>query len=303
MVDFIEWLEDNGIEYSTEGENVSKGWTGLNCIFCDDDLNHLGVTPDKTKFSCWKCGETGSIVKLIREILECSWGHAKDVVEELDLGEYALGSGSTDLSSYTSASSRSPAGKGILPNISSSLFPKPHRKYIRSRGFSLRHLKDEYKIRAVYTTSKYRFRIIIPYYLNGHIVNFVARDITNRAEKKYLACPNESAAIPIKSTFYNIDNVHGRKAVIVEGVTDVWSIGKGAIGASGTLITDEQLLLLTERRIKKVFIIPDEDAIEKAYRYANKLSAFMEVEIVELDRGDPNEQDMRTISSIRGLLL
>lgn len=297
-MDLIEWLEDSDIAFWTEGKNISKGWIGLQCPFCDDHSNHCGISPDHVKFSCWKCGESGGLAKLIRELTDSGWRSAYRIAEQI--GQDALGSGYVLSSLPTTDSTSDVPVQGILPS-SSSDFPRIHRRYLRSRSFQLRQIKRDYDIRAVYTTGRYRFRIIVPYYLDGQLVNWVARDVTERADKKYLACPNKQAVVPLKSTFYNIDRAED-KIVLVEGVTDVWRIGKGSIASSGTLITNEQLLLLTERRLKKVFVVFDEDATDKADRYANKISTILDVEIIELKGGDPAEQDLETVSLIRGLL-
>ncbi len=297
-MDLIEWLEDADIAFWTEGKNISKGWTGIQCPFCDDGSNHCGISPDHVKFSCWKCGETGALAKLIRELTDSGWRSAYRIAEQI--GQDALGIGFKESSLPTTDSIPDRPVQSILPP-SSSDFPRIHRRYLRSRSFQLRQIKMDYDIRAVYTTGRYRFRIIIPYYLDGQLVNWVARDVTDRAKEKYLACSNSRAVVPLKSTFYNIDRAKD-KIVLVEGVTDVWRIGKGSVASSGTIVTDEQLLLLTERRVKKVFIVFDEDATDKANRYANKLSSVLDVEIIELKGGDPADQDLETVSLIRGLL-
>jgi len=292
-MDIINWLEKEDIEYWEEGKNISSGWIGIQCPFCDDSSNHLGISPDRLKFSCWKCGETGGLSKLIKELTRCGWRSAYRLAEEI--GQDALGEG-YESSSSLAASTQDRPEQGILPSSSSSTFPKTHRRYLKRRRFSLKRIKKDYGILAQ------KLRIVIPYYLDGRIVTYTARDITDKADKKYLACPNRKAIIPIKSTFYNIDRATD-KVVLVEGVTDVWRIGKGSIAASGVIITNEQLLLLSERRIKKVFIVFDEDASGKADRYANKLSAVTEVEIIELEKGDPAEQSPEVVSQIRRLLL
>jgi len=298
-MDIIEFLEEHDIEYYTEGKNISPGWVGIQCPFCDDQSNHAGVSPDATKFSCWKCGESGKLYRLIAELIDVDNSTAWNIAKTI--GQDTLGSTYVSSESTTASTLDRPV-KGVLPKSSTSEFPKIHKRYIASRRFGLKHLKREYKIKAVHTIGRYRFRIIIPYFLDGELINYIARDVTGRSEKKYIACSNSKAVLPIKSTFYNIDRVK-RDAIIVEGVTDVWAIGTGAIAASGSLITNEQLVLLKEKGVKKAYLVFDEDAAEKVDRYANKLSAILDVEIVELENGDPAEQEPQVIHEIRGLLL
>lgn len=298
-MDLIEFLESNDIDYYTEGNNISEGWTGLQCPFCDDQSNHAGISPDATKFSCWKCGESGKLYRLIAELIDVDYSSAWNIAKTI--GQDTLGIVGESSDSSTASTLDRPVN-GVLPKSSTSKFPNIHKRYIKSRRFGLKHLKREYKIKAVHTVGRFRFRIIIPYFLDGNLINYIARDVTGKAEKKYLACSNKMAVLPIKSTFYNIDRVK-RDVIIVEGVTDVWAVGSGAIAASGSLITNEQLLLLKEKGVRKAYLVFDEDAAEKVDRYANKLSAVLDVEIVELENGDPAEQEPQVIHEIRGLLL
>ena len=62
----VEILKAYNIPYALTGKNVSKGYIGLNCPFCDDDDNfHLGINPEKNFFACWRNNEhRGNIVKL-----------------------------------------------------------------------------------------------------------------------------------------------------------------------------------------------------------------------------------------------
>ena len=70
--DVRSWLEDQNISYSKEGKNISNGWIGINCVFCQDTSNHLGITPNN-RITCWKCGTKGDIVTLIKEVEQCSF--------------------------------------------------------------------------------------------------------------------------------------------------------------------------------------------------------------------------------------
>ena len=52
----IEIFQDYSIPYATHGKNISQGWIGLSCPFCDDHSTHLGFNPDGNYFVCWRCG-------------------------------------------------------------------------------------------------------------------------------------------------------------------------------------------------------------------------------------------------------
>lgn len=195
----------------------------------------------------------------------------------------------------------------ILPKTVTSQFPTMHLEYLTSRGFDPVTLIQKYKLLACHTIGKYRFRIIIPIIMNGQTVSFVARDITGKAEKKYLYCPNYQSIVPRRETLYNIDNAK-RNIVIVEGPFDVWRIGDGAIATLGTSVSDGQVELLLTKNPEKVFVLFDQDASQgtdsPAFKLANTLSGLIPyVEVLELvDEGDPGEMGQETTLEVRRLL-
>jgi hypothetical protein len=84
---------------------------------------------------------------------------------------------------------------------------------------------------------------------------------------------------------YNLDSVR-KTVVIVEGVTDVWRIGDGAVATFGTQYTKAQLALLIG--IKRAFVMFDAEAEEEGSRLAYDLSAIVPfVDIINLREGDP----------------
>jgi len=292
-MDIIEFLEENNIEYWTEGKNVSAGWTAITCPYCDDSSNHCGITPDKTRFSCFRCGEKGSIAKLIKDLINCTWNHAFTIANQIS--DYGTGGVERGALGSPPFASRHVA----YPSTSTKDFPSLHLDYLINRGFSPDYLIKKYKLRAVHTIGRYRFRIIVPYFLNGIMVTYVARDITDKAKSKYITCPEQESLITFQQTFYNIDNAK-RRSIIVEGVTDVWRIGDGCIGASNATLTHRQIDQLIDMDIEEVLLAFDPDALQQANRYARQLAGIVNhVEIAELYGGDPAEADPRTILELK----
>lgn len=292
-MDLIEFLEENNIEYWEEGKNVSAGWTGLNCPFCNDPSNHGGISPDRTAYNCFRCGKS-TVAKYIKEKLECSWNQAITTANKLaDYGEGGAERGS--LGTSPPFDSR----RAVFPVNSTKDFPALHHKYLTGRGFVPDYLVKKYKLRAVHTIGRYRFRIIVPYFLNGIMVTYVARDISGKAESKYITCPERESIITFQQTFYNIDRAK-KRSVIVEGVFDVWRIGDGCIGSSNATLTDRQIDQLIDVGVEEVLLVFDTDALEQANRYARQLFGIVKhVEIADLEGGDPAEADPRTIGEIK----
>ena len=295
--DAIAFLQDRGIPFDTEGENVSVGWIGVNCPFCADHLNHCGIHLESNVFSCWICAEKGGILNFIQEVESCSYKEAikialqfgKDFTRQQDLPLL--------LSDGTGHRVRE-----VLPITSQDNLPKMHTKYLLSRKFSPEYLIHKYKIKAVHTIGRYRFRIITPFFLRSELVTFNARDVTGKRSPPYLACPDKSSIVSIKKTLYNIDTVR-KKALLVEGITDVWRIGDGSIANSGVTFTDEQVELLMEREVEEVIIVFDKGANRQADIYAEALATVIKrVRMVILADGDPAEQPPEIIEEIRRLI-
>jgi hypothetical protein len=245
-------------------------------------------------------------MKLVQALEDCSSKQALGIMARFQ--EDGLYSGEPLPPKHETASIHASGSRSILPKTASNKFPRPHWQYLISRGYNPSLIVEKYKLMACHTSGKYRFRIIIPIIMKGQTVSFVGRDITGKAEKKYLYCPNTESIIPRRQTLYNIDNLKTKTAVIVEGPTDVWRIGDGAIATLGTSVSDGQVELLISKGLQKVFVLFDREASQgnnsPAEKLAKTLSGLIrEVEVLELiDEGDPGEMGEQTTSQVRRIL-
>ena len=169
-----------------------------------------------------------------------------------------------------------------------------HKKYLQSRGFS--GVYEKYQLKCFGPVGDYKLRLYIPVFLHGRIVTYTTRDVTNRARIPYIHCPEENSAVPIKHTLYNIDSVQDT-AIVCEGVTDVWRIGLGAVATFGVNLTVQQIKKLS--KIKRIFILFDNDAKKQAEKLALTLCAFTETEILDLPSGDPADMPQGDIDMLR----
>ena len=130
------------------------------------------------------------------------------------------------------------------------------------------------------------------------MVTFTSRAITDTAKMAYKHLPNSKSIIPIKETLYNIDNAKSR-AVLVEGIMDVWRIGDGAVCSFGTQLTNEQKALLATT-FDTLFILFDADATAKAVRLGNYFEQIMDhVEVIPIDEGDPADHSYEEVRSLK----
>ena len=298
LIDIERYLNDRGIDCKTSGHtDIGSGWIGITCVFpfCSDDMHHLGINLNSKFFSCWKCGEKGSAIKLIHEIEACSWHKAKEIALSYQDKLSSLKPSGT----YT----HTEPGHCNIPSFATKTITKGAGDYLYSRGFDPAKLYQKYNLHSCLTYGDYSYRIMAPVFLYRKMVSFMSMGYHNLVKPHYLACPIKKSVLPINSTIYNIDNIHGTRAILVEGITDVWRFGDNVGGMYGKLVTHEQVSLLLEKGIREVFLMPDPDAMNEAKTNAFNLSTVMDTaEILEIADGDPAEFTQQEAERIKNMI-
>lgn len=286
MIDIKSLLENLDIDFKDSGENVTHGWINIQCPFCYDPKNHLGINLESTKYHCWVCGAKGNLEYLLHTITSKPYFEIKQLIKEFEI----------DFQEEE---------KPKIINVNSDLLkpydlvlPEIHRNYLIKRKFDPDFIQAKYHIRSQYKYGYFAYRIVIPVIEEGQVINLTGRDVTDKQEERYKHLPNEKAIIPMKDCLYNIDSVKN-KAVIVEGPTDVWRVGDGSIATMGTEFTSAQIKLLKDKQIKNIFILYDKEAEKNAEKLGNICSSFSHVEILYLDKGDPAEMTDREVKNLR----
>ena len=266
-MNIIEFLEENNIKIWYDGKNISDGYIGIKCLFCNDSSNHLGIRVKDLKISCWKCGKH-SLVDLVKEVLQIDFKAALNIarsIERDDLIRPII----TDKKSGDISNART-----ILPFNSRDIFPRIHIQYLRSRGFNARKIIRQYNLKACYRSGKYRYRIIIPCYMHGKLVSFTARDITDQQKPKYLAASKAETNFPPGQCIYNFDTVErGGKAILVEGPFDVFRMGHGSICFFGVRLTGQRMIEIANKDLDKLYIFFDTEP--QAQKYARSLAVTL----------------------------
>lgn len=305
--DIISFLEDNDVYHKLSGKNIGRGWVGFQCPFCEGGGTHGGVNLTHKYFSCWQCAETAGPPKLVKQILNCSWAKAFDVIRKYS-------GRNTDSSSWANI----PTVKGHssqpvhLPALTGSL-SGPGGHYLSSRGFNPEAIEAKYGVKEAGPLGDYKFRLIIPIYFNKRLVSFTSRDYTGKGSLKYKAQPIEDAIIPSKDCLYNIDTVKNN-ILIVEGPVDVWRMGDGAVALFGTSCSSAQQETLfrwwmhtlrikgTRRKTqkKKAVILLDPKTRKAADKLYYALTSFIrDIKIVELDGRDPGELSQEAAMNLK----
>jgi DNA primase len=287
----VSFLEDNDIYHRFSGENVGRGWVGFRCPFCEGDKEHGGVKLTHKRFSCWQCGESASPPKLIKQILNCSWAKAYEVLKKHSNRETAMSSWA-NIPTVRERSSR----PVHLPALTGSL-TGPGGHYLSSRGFNPEAIEAQYGVKESGPLGRYKFRLIIPIYFKKELVSFTSRDYTGKGEPKYKEQSIDDAVIPAKDCLYNIDTVKN-DLLIVEGPADVWRMGDGSVALLGLSCSEKQQEILFSwwmhslriKRVKKVVLLLDPKTKRAADKIYYALTSFIRnIKIVELQGRDPAE--------------
>lgn len=259
-MDIENFLRQHGIRVWDRGKNVSAGYIGIQCPFCNDHSNHLGIRLNDLRVTCWKCGGH-SLINTLKAILNIGYIDAKAISKSLMDGVQFV----------EPERDRIPASQLILPKNFSNDFPKVFRDYLEKRNFNPRKIIEKYKLMTCYRYGKYKYRIIIPIFKNNKLVSWTSRDITNCAEKKYMAATVEESLIRPSELIYNLDSVRYRgDAVLVEGPFDVFRIGDGAFCFLGIKLNAARLRQIQMKKIRNLYVFFDND---DAGKFASKVVA------------------------------
>lgn len=289
MFDIIKFLDEYKIPYKTEGANIGDGWIGMNCFFCDDPSTHLCFNLKSGNLKCWRCGGK-KWEQLIEEITD---ENVKTILRDFR----------TSGDQYIPPQQQQEENEEVEVEFK---FKKQltnwDKGYLRERKFDYKKSQEEWDVRSGDIIGDYRFRIIIPVYSKGKVVSFQGRDTTNHQKEKY----RSAKGTPLKNYLYGYDDIDPEKGCfVVEGVFDVWRLGKGnAIATFGIQHTIRQRELL--RKIKHIRVLFDSDtkAQSMAESLVRSLSSFTDIQNVMLpdEVKDPDGLSIAQRNKMRKLL-
>ncbi len=280
-------LRDYNIPHLTEGhKHATAGWANVHCPFCSGEQNyHMGIREELTACHCWRCG-SHNVAQTLSRLLNMPTPEVKRILPRYKTGAAGV--------------------KKIAPEARVAIhpfkFPKPYgpldkrgKRYLEKRGFIPQHLEQEWGLLQTGPVSfldkiSYSHRILIPIFWNGKIVSFQSRDITDKSDRKYLACTMKREEIHHKNILYGKQAAWERfdEFIIVEGVTDVWRLGPQAIATFGIEFKMEQVLQLKKIGNRFIVLFDDEpQAQEQARILTAKLRAMGKAARVEKIEGDP----------------
>lgn len=293
MIDFVRLAEDFRIDYAESGHHhCHDGWIQTHCPFCTDGTSgfHLGFSKTRGNFSCWRCGGL-RFWEVLCALLKVSEGECRSIIPAYIVNTV----GHTPQETHRSRSIRLPE------------FAKPmrrqHRDYLRSRGFDPHQLSRVWGLLgAGPAAGVWAWRIIIPIYgVDGKLLAYQGRAIVDDVKPKYRMLDDEDCAVSPSRLLYGMTKVRGLDSVIVvEGVTDVWRIGPGAVCTFGIAWKAEQLHPLRHFKRRFVLFDPEHHAQLRAESLAKQLSAFGgQTEIISGFSTDPGEFTSKQVRRLR----
>lgn len=291
-----ELLQELNIPVAPESHrHATTGWVNIDCPYCSPGTNkcRLGIPKGNPWIgNCWACGRV-RIDKILHNLGCGSLKKARAILGQVK-GDRLL----NDRFKAT--------GKLEMPKGSGKLQSR-HRKYLEKREFNPKEMEDLWDIQGVGISTEYQWRIVIPITLNGKIVSWTTRACDDKSKNKYMTAPPSREAIHHKDILYGLDHAHGDTVLVVEGPTDVWRIGPGAVCTFGTSWTESQMALLRNYRRRYILFDPETMAQRLASKLFHRLNNYNgETGLVSVsdwdgDIGDLRYQDVAALRKDIGL--
>lgn len=286
IIDITQLYQDYGIPIAQPGnKHYLSGWVNTHCPFCYGDNFHLGYNEKSGHMNCWKCG-FHPVEKALSLVLNVPYSKIRSLLKA-----YNRKFGASDAKFDTIDDQ--PIRTYRPPNLT--CLKTPHIKFLEKRRFDPQKLAEKYSLEAFGPIAEkgYAHRIYIPIFFNRRLVSWYARSISLTREDKYRPCPKEKESIPHKHMLYGLDNVPGSTCVVVEGVTDVWRLGEGAVATFGVDTMAGQRALLI-KRFRRIFVLFDNDESGAGQMAGEKLCQMLSgsgriVKQVFLEKGDPGD--------------
>lgn len=282
-----EVLRDGGVEFAQAGEHhhARHGWLAIRrCPFCSSDNYHLGYNLTRGYFNCWKCRGHGVIRTLLQ--LGVPYPVASSFFKGRELLPRELAKERIKLVE--------PPGRGDLL--------KHHLDYLRGRGFEdPALLARTWELEGIGRLGgRLAWRIYIPIVHRDHRVSWTTRAVGDVPEsQRYVSASPEEESRNHKEVLYGLDFVL-HSTIVVEGPSDAWRIGPGAVATLGTGYSAAQVRLLSKVPYRYICFDRSRNAQRLAGELASELAPFPgETHVVELDAEDPGSASPKEVKMLR----
>lgn len=278
-----------------------RGWYLADCAYCGKQ-QHMGVIfgTRVTSFVCFKCGEKGTIYRLLKHIGKLSIIRDRETVHIDKPLENKLILKNTDFEiDLTMDIKDLPLGfKRVNTN-----------SYLESRGLT----KQQFELfRIGFTNIEPKLSNYAVFSIdneNGECVGYISRTtlskekiekIEEKTGKKYLRYKNSLNTDFSKWLFgYNELSEKTETVILVEGIFDKFNVDTllklydgdeiKCCACFGKKISLAQIYRLQQKGIKNIIIIYDNDAVPESKKYAFELSKYFNVNVGFCKAKDPGD--------------
>lgn len=284
-MDLTDFLDSHGIEWSKTHKHSRTGWCQIKfCSRCGSTNYHLGIRDDLQRAACYQCGGF-SVPGLLKTLSGDPW---RSVYEFLGKRDYTVREDQEHKGRYAPPTN-------LLP------VEEVHdaRKYVvEERGLDPDYLEAIWGCQATNGLSNYPFRLFIPVVRNKRPVSWTARAVRGQ-EPRYQTAKPEEKSFNEKKWLLGLDMVR-KSAIVVEGPTDAFRVGPGAVATFGLAVAPEQVLLIS--KIPERYICFDNSARAQslAEKLCENLSVFPGKTVkVCMDAEDPGSASKAEIRKLR----
>ena len=286
----------------------SKGWYSTNCPYCGKE-EHLGINFGGIgSFNCFKCGEKGTIFKLLKFIGRTDIiAEIKSVHLDIDLTNKISEKFNEEFEYTEMIETSKPIGFRLLNKS----------KYLYDRGIG-DFVYKVHKVGETRLSTKLKNYIIFLFYFNEKLVGWIGRStlsqkeidkIEKRTERKYLRYINSPGA-DFSKYLFGIDEIteNTDTIILVEGIFDKLKIDTllelykeehtKSLACFGKKVSDSQLFLISQYSIKNIILIYDSDAVKESKRYSNELNQYFNVQVGYCKKSDPGEMNHNQINEV-----
>lgn len=271
-MNFEKLFKDYAVQYSIK---VNRGWVNTRCVFCGGPSLKLGFNPEGDYCTCFNCGGH-RLDEALSKLLNVSFSVLNEIIVPY-MGRTGI----------VQKLNRKGGCKNVV--LPSDGFTVAERRYLIKRDFDPDYLHQKYGLVGGGVAGAWKYRIIIPIYLNGKVISWTARSILGKEELIALDIPRyknlsiAESVIDPKSTLFNLDHCRGNSVILTEGAFDVMRLGDDSVCSFGIELSQAQVSIIKDR-FRKVYVMFDNEAgaQKKARKFGLELSSVgVYVEVVD----------------------
>lgn len=284
----IQFLTRYRVPYRLSGKNVSSNFIGVNCPYCYNDSKfHMGINKWSGYYTCWrnKAHSGSQLSTILVKLTGCSLNETQYLFVErllVDDDFNKLKFRMFEIEQVSKQPKQELKFNSEFMPINNVGVTAQFWQYLYDRG--LLNPDDiilKYGLMCA-LTGLFRYRIILPVYMNGKLVTWTSRSIIKHEPLRYLILSGELSCIDINQTLYNYDHINksGEVLFITEGPFDVIKLytilpqGFNVTCVFTKRISKEQAFLLwsLSHKYKKLILLLDKGEDMDSVRIVDKLS-------------------------------